>query len=170
MHKDSLSMASLRLRTLSSILVIVISSSEGLASYRYYITNRLFRIRTYRPGSYSLDAMGDISECIVRVPSNGRSGGGFTILASTWAITLGANPCVIQTRKKRNSRATHRVFPSAHSTQPSSGPKVSTGIRSSSGKRPSSLKDCFSEVNRNSFSGIEGDGGLMVVHYGRRWL
>jgi hypothetical protein len=68
-----------------------------------------------------------------------------------------------KTREKGGSCATHRVFPSAHSTQPSSGPNVSTGIRSSNGKRPSSLKDCFSEVDRNSFSGIEGDGGLMVV-------
>jgi hypothetical protein len=32
--------------------------------------------------------MGDISECMVIIPSNGRSGGGFTIFASTWAITL----------------------------------------------------------------------------------
>lgn len=60
-------------------------------------------------------------------------------------------------------RAAHRVFPSAHSTQPSSGPNVSIGVRSSSGKRPSSLKDCFSEVKINSFSGIEGDGGLIVI-------
>lgn len=40
-------------------------------------------MRTYRPVSYSLDAIKDISEWIEMVPSNGRSGGGFTIFAST---------------------------------------------------------------------------------------
>lgn len=38
---------------------------------------------TYRPDSYSLDAIGEISEWIVIVPSNGLSGAGFTIFAST---------------------------------------------------------------------------------------
>lgn len=61
--------------------------------------------------------------------------------------------------------STHRVFPREHSTHPSSEPNVSIGVRSSSGKRPSSLKDCFNELKRNSFSGIEGDGGRMVVRH-----
>ena len=46
--------------------------------------------RTYRPDSYSLEAMGDNSEWMLMIPSSGRSGGGFTIFASTWAITLQA--------------------------------------------------------------------------------
>jgi hypothetical protein len=46
---------------------------------------------TYRPTSYSLDAMGEISEWIVIVPSNGRSGVGLTIFAETYARTLKAN-------------------------------------------------------------------------------
>jgi hypothetical protein len=46
---------------------------------------------TYRPTSYSLDAMGEISEWIVIVPSNGRSGVGLTIFAETYARTLEAN-------------------------------------------------------------------------------
>ena len=53
------------------------------------------------------------------------------------------------------------VFPSAHSTHPSSGPNVSVGVRISSGDRPSSLRDSFKAVKRNSLSGIEGEGGLI---------
>ena len=53
----------------------------------------------------------------------------------------------------------HLVFPSAHSTHPSSGPKVSVGVRISSGFRPSRRSDCFNELYTNSFSGIDGDGG-----------
>ena len=41
-----------------------------------------------RPISYSVDAMGDSSECMVMMPSNGLSGGGLTIFASTCATTL----------------------------------------------------------------------------------
>jgi len=58
---------------------------------------------------------------------------------------------------------TNRVFPNAHSTQPRSGPKVRTGVRISNGRRPSNLWDSFRALNRNSFSGIEGEGGLMVI-------
>jgi len=46
------------------------------------------KVHTYRPVSYSLDAMGDISEWIVMIPSYGLSGEGLTIFASTCAITL----------------------------------------------------------------------------------
>lgn len=76
--------------TLSNILVIVTSSSEGLrvkASISV-LENLDSVIHTYRPGSYSLEAMGEISEWIVMTPSNGRSGVGFTIFASTLAKTL----------------------------------------------------------------------------------
>ena len=44
--------------------------------------------RTYRPISYSLEAMGESSECIERMPSKGRSGVGLTIVASMLASTL----------------------------------------------------------------------------------
>jgi hypothetical protein len=66
--------------------VIVISSSDGLEVVN--ILETCLATHTYRPISYSLDAMGDISEWIVIMPSKGRSGGGFTILASTCAMTL----------------------------------------------------------------------------------
>lgn len=56
----------------------------------------------------------------------------------------------------------HRVFPIAHSTQPRSGPKVRTGVRISSGMRPSRRCDSLSAEKRNSRSGIEGDGGRIV--------
>ena len=41
------------------------------------------KTRAYRPASYSLDAIGEISEIMDIMPSNGRSGGGLTMLAST---------------------------------------------------------------------------------------
>ena len=53
------------------------------------------------------------------------------------------------------------VSPNAHSTHPSSGPKDIVRFRSSKGFRPSKRKDCLSESYKNSFSGIEGDGGLI---------
>jgi len=37
------------------------------------------------------------------------------------------------------------------------------GERISKGSLPSSRKDCLRALKRNSFSGIEGDGGLMAV-------
>ena len=42
----------------------------------------------YRPGSYSVDAIGESSQCMLIVPSNGRCGSGRTIFASTCASTL----------------------------------------------------------------------------------
>lgn len=45
--------------------------------------------RTYRPVSYSVDAMGEISEFMEMRPSKGRAASGFTIFASTYAIALG---------------------------------------------------------------------------------
>jgi hypothetical protein len=54
---------------------------------------------------------------------------------------------------------TNRVFPHAHSE-----PKVGTGVRISNGRRPSNLWDSFRALNRNFFfSGIEGDGDLMLI-------
>lgn len=55
------------------------------------------------------------------------------------------------------------VFPIAHSTHPKSGPKVSVGSRISNGRRPSRRRFCLRELYRNSFSGIEGDGGRGMV-------
>lgn len=99
-QSDSLSTASLRRTTLSSIRVMVISSSEGLSHQSVSIRatekdcacactvneNTL----THRPLSYSpaLLAMGEISEWIVIVPSSGLSGWGFTIVAVVCASTL----------------------------------------------------------------------------------
>ena len=60
------------------------------------------------------------------------------------------------------------VFPSAHSTHPSSGPNISVGVRISSGDRPSSLNDSFNAVKRNSLSGSEGEGGLISSRTFRR--
>ena len=94
-HSDSLSTASLRRKTLSSIRAIVTSSSDGLFPKRKMSVKKyeikVDNAHTYRPTSYSLDAMGEISEWIVIVPSNGRSGVGLTIFAETYARTLEAN-------------------------------------------------------------------------------
>jgi hypothetical protein len=46
---------------------------------------------THRPGSYSIDAIGESSQWIVIKPSNGRWGSGRTIFASTCASTLHNN-------------------------------------------------------------------------------
>lgn len=62
----------------------------------------------------------------------------------------------------KSSKYAYRVLPREHSTQPNSGPKVNVGVRNSSGFRPSRRKDCFNAVKRNSFSGIDGEGGRMV--------
>ena len=59
------------------------------------------------------------------------------------------------------AHTSYLVFPSAHSTHPSSGPNVNVGVRISSGDRPSSLKDSLRALKRNSLSGIEGEGGLI---------
>lgn len=46
-----------------------------------------------------------------------------------------------------------------HSTQPSSGPKVSATSRIATADRPSSRKFSCKAPTKNSFSGIDGDGG-----------
>jgi hypothetical protein len=102
--------------------------------------------------------MGEISECSVIIPSRGRSGGGRTIFASTCAMTL--QQCVNKCCAPRISFS-YLVSPNAHSTHPSSGPKDIVTFRSSKGFRPSKRKDCLSESYKNSFSGIEGEGGLI---------
>lgn len=119
--------------------------------------------RTYRPASYSLDAMGEISEWMVIMPSKGRSGSGFTILASTCARALRRYASLSDFFAFYELSETYRVFPNEHSTHPSSGPKLNTGTLDSSGKRPSNRKDCLRAVARNSFSGSEGEGGLMIM-------
>jgi hypothetical protein len=96
----------------------------------------------------------------VMTPSNGRSGVGLTIFASTWAMTLRVHEREINTASFLVIGCDlYRVLPRAHSTQPNSGPYVSVGRRDSNGDLPSSLSDSFSALNRNSRSGIEGDGG-----------
>ena len=64
MHNDSLSTTSLRRIILSSIRVIATSSSDGLSSQRGIRLSLPIRWKryTYRPCSYSLEAMGEISE------------------------------------------------------------------------------------------------------------
>ena len=49
---------------------------------------RCLMCSTYRPGSYSVDAIGESSQWTVIKPSNGRCGSGRTIFASTCASTL----------------------------------------------------------------------------------
>lgn len=65
----------------ASVLLLLLHPRAYCGSIQKEI--RRFPPHTYRPGSYSLDAIGEISECIVIRPSNGRSGGGLTIFAST---------------------------------------------------------------------------------------
>lgn len=119
--------------------------------------------------------MGDSSECMVMMPSNGLSGGGLTIFASTCATTLemvggreeGEKRCVGQLRMRGlPCTTTHLVCPNAHSTQPSSGPNVISGVRISSGCRPSRRSPSCTVRNTNSFSGIDGEGGLMLSFLG----
>jgi len=66
MHRDSLSTVSLLLITLSSIRVIVTSSSEGLltGNTKGFKSNSNLEMNahTYRPSSYSLEAIGESSE------------------------------------------------------------------------------------------------------------
>ena len=62
MHNDSLSMTSLRRIILSNMRVIVTSSSEGLQLQESDGIGSVDAKDTYRPCSYSLDAMGEISE------------------------------------------------------------------------------------------------------------
>jgi len=53
------------------------------------------------------------------------------------------------------------VLPNEQSTQPKSGPKVSVGCLISSAARPSNLSPCLRASTTNSFSGIDGEGGLI---------
>lgn len=98
-HNDSLSMVSLRRITLSSMRVIVTSSSDGLGINLFEDSERTRAIRTYRPASYSLDAIGETSECMLMMPSYGRSGGGRTSRLSMCAMTLLASREMRETRR-----------------------------------------------------------------------
>jgi hypothetical protein len=93
------------------------------------------------------------------VPSNGRSGVGLIIFAETWAKTLREHEV---NNMYSIEELTHLVLPKAHSTHPSSGPKVKVGLRDWSSARPSSLRDCSRALKRNSRSGIDGEGGRMI--------
>ena len=83
-----------------------------------------------------------------------------TIFASTWASTL-----QLDGQTSFGSDKTRRnpclVFPNEQSTQPRSGPKVSMGCLISNAALPSNLNPCLRASTTNSFSGIDGDGGLI---------
>lgn len=159
-----MSTASLRLKTLSSIRVKVISSSVGL--YRnnsaWVRHNSSSEEHTYLPTRFVL-VRGHRGELGVDRddPFERPFWWGFHHLA----IDLRKYPIVIllKTQTKCCCVYTHRVLPMAHSTQPSSGPNVSVGVRMSSMARPSRRKDCFNEPNKKSFSGIDGDGGRGIA-------
>ena len=109
-------------------------------------------------------------------PSNGRCGSGRTILASTCASTLHSIICAVISAKEEKkgdggtateslqSRArAYRVLPSEHSTWPSSAPKeIECGLASRN-SRPSRRRFWSSAARKKSFSGIEGDGGRMMI-------
>lgn len=96
-------------------------------------------------------------------PSNGRWGSGRTILASTWASTLG-RVSVYMCMSKYSKE--YRVLPREHSTWPSSAPKERSSGRGSRKARPSIRAFWSSAAKKKSFSGIEGDGGRIVVVVG----
>ena len=157
-------MTSLRRIILSSMRVIVTSSSEGLQFPRYQIRLGRYDVRkapTYRPCSYSLEAMGDISEWMVICPSNGRSGDGLTIFASTCASTLRFGESAFPLENTRVLVDSCLVLPKEQSTQPKSGPKANIGCLISSASLPSNLSPCLRASTTNSFSGIDGEGGLI---------
>jgi hypothetical protein len=117
---------------------------------------------THRPTSYSVEAIGLNSEWIVRMPSYGLSGAGFTIFASTCASTLAIFDWYTNRQKAWKKSCPHLVLPSATSTMPSSAPKANVGARSSNALRPSRRRPCSSARAKKSFSGMEGDGGRIV--------
>ena len=54
-------------------------------------------------------------------------------------------------------------MPKAHSTHPKSGPNERTGVLIAKSDLPSRRRDSDKELNKNSFSGIEGEGGRGMV-------
>jgi hypothetical protein len=88
MQRASRSIASLRLKILSSMRASKTSSSLCLHNQFSERKGICMRWRTYRPGSYSVEAIGESSQWIVIKPSNGRWDSGRTIFASTCASTL----------------------------------------------------------------------------------
>jgi len=131
----------------------------------------------YRPGSYSVDAIGESSQCMLIVPSNGRCGSGRTIFASTCASTL--QYAYANKRGRRHVSSSflaggkrlaqspervavrNRVLPREHSTWPSSGPNERSCGRAWRNSRPSRRAFWSRAAKKKSFSGIEGDGGRM---------
>lgn len=77
-------------------------------------------------------------------------------------LDLGEHSSVWRVRQRyiprRNSCL---VLPNEQSTQPKSGPKVNVGCLISSAARPSNLSPCLRASTTNSFSGIDGEGGLI---------
>ena len=166
MQRASRSTVSLLLKILSSIRASATSSSLGLRRWKEHDEVEFksgTEQCTYRPGSYSIDAIGESSQWIVIKPSNGRWGSGRTIFASTWASTLqnmrSNDKCL---GDKEVACEPYRVLPSEHSTWPSSTPKESEWGRASRNSRPSRRRFWSSAAEKKSFSGIEGDGGRMM--------
>jgi hypothetical protein len=175
MQRASRSIVSLRLKILSSMRASEISSSLclhiaiGMKEWKGPEKGQRStetHIATHRPGSYSVDAIGESSQWIVIIPSNGLCGSGRTIFASTCASTLHTSAVrgtqvVFQVSRVQGVR--YRVLPREHSTWPSSAPKESECGRASRNSRPSRRRDWSRAEKKKSFSGIEGDGGRMAV-------
>ena len=161
MHNDSLSTASLRFNTLSSIRVIVTSSSDGLECA--LDMTWIHRVKsTYLPAGFVLarchgwDLWVYCDYPFVRPFGRRFDHLSFNLGKNTFCNNLNTY------WKKGVEIKTNRVFPSEHSTQPRSSPKVKVGWRISMGSLPSCRKDSLRLVYKNSFSGIEGDGGLII--------
>ena len=121
-----------------------------------------WRWRTYRPGSYSVDAIGESSQWMVTKPSNERCCSGRTIFASTCASTLhGWGDVTVSGYGRGNGTRRNRVLPNEHSTWPSSGPKERSCGRAWRKSRPSRRVFWSRAAKKKSFSGIDGDGGRM---------
>ena len=145
-HRDSLSTTSLLRRTLSSMRVIVTSSSDGLGRHLRKRNTQCRRRYTYLPARFVL-ARGHGRQ--FRVDADDPFERAFGRRLHHLRVYLGDHPAQKDTQYKRVDTLTYTaylVFPSAHSTHPSSGPKVSVGVRISSIFRPSRRSDSLSEL------------------------
>ena len=117
---------------------------------------------TYLSRSYTLDAIGLISELINRKPSYGRSSLGLTISAWTCANTLHLiSTCFyfVKELHKHDSMswcATYLVLPKRHSTQPSSSPNVNSSSRCCNRPLPSNRFPSPKAARTNSFCIVAG--------------
>lgn len=116
---------------------------------------------THLPASYTVDAIGEISELIVSKPSYGRSCLGRTIVAETFAKTLPRFD--LSDPHERGRQKTHLVFPSLHSTIPNSSPNTSSTFLDSNNARPSVLKPCFNASKTNSLWAMAGSSSRGIV-------